>query len=195
MILKVALLLFLFTIFFSFWFNIQKTSLGIYIQYPMIFLGRQMLAILFFIIGYECSILNIPANMERFILILVLIAFFFFSVTFNVYNNMHAYVFENVGLFILTGITGAISIISICKILNSSFLSLALLGRNSFDLMLLHYPPLPNIMISRVILAKISLQDNILFSFIITVMLSILFSKMLNRIRCISMDHNIDLHI
>lgn len=194
-ILIAALLLFVFTMCFSSWFSIQKTSLEIYIQYPMVFLGRQMLALLFFIVGYECSILKLSANMKRFIVIFILMAFFFFSVTFNAYINMHAYAFENVGLFILTGITGSISIISICKIFNSSFSFLSWLGQNSFDLMMLHYPPLPNIIIAGIILAKISLKNNILLSFIITLILSITFSKVLNQIRSFFMIHNINLHI
>lgn len=70
--------------------------------------------------------------------------------------NMHTFMFDDVLYFLLTGMTGSAALILGCALLPQGIKALRTLGKNSMTIMVIHYEPLPFIIMSGDIVYKIT---------------------------------------
>lgn len=129
------------------WFNAYKDSMTILYKYPVVFISRQILACLFLLIGYEFAAWYKNTNITRKRgCFAVSMAIFLLAQLFS-HNvvNMHTFDFYQISTFVLTGATGSVSLICFCDMLRNDISFLSDLGKKSFDIMMLHYPPIPSI--------------------------------------------------
>lgn len=57
--------------------------------------------------------------------------------------NMHTLKFESLPLFLLTGVTGSAALLLVCSALPEGIRPLRELGKDSMDIMVIHYDPMP----------------------------------------------------
>lgn len=130
-------------------FNID--SLSIVFSYPTIMIFRFFPALLFLIIGYllNCIFEHTSLFKRKSIILtadIISVTFFalFIAVTKNPGVNMHLFSFEQgIFKFIVSGISGSLSVILFSMLLPENIPWLSKIGRQSMHLMAIHYPPIP----------------------------------------------------
>lgn len=83
-------------------------------------------------------------------------------------GNFHTFGIKNVPLYLLTGITGSLSIILLCKVLSNVWLKNCLekIGKNSMGIMALHYTTFPFMRYASFIAEKIKIDGFAAFLFV-----------------------------
>ncbi len=130
-------------------FNID--SFGIVFSYPAVMIFRFFPALLFLIIGYllNCIFEHTSLFKRKSIILtadIISVTFFaiFIAVTKNPHVNMHLFSFEQgIFKFIVSGISGSLSVILFSMLLPENIPWLSKIGRQSMHLMAIHYPPIP----------------------------------------------------
>ena len=92
--------------------------------------------------------------------------------------NMHLFAFDNIFVFLLTGVLGSISVITFCMLINKDIKILSNIGRRTLDIMALHYAPLPFMHYAIVITNIFSLKS----SFFVVSILTIVFTYFISAL-------------
>ena len=181
--------------FLSSLYNCQGIDMIILVRYPVIFLCRFLLSYLFLLIGCVLKRGGILFHKKYFVYSAII--FFVISIFADNKNNMHLFNFNNVLLFIVTGLTGSVCTLFLCRFIKDIFNKciLAKIGENSFDLMLLHYPPVPYIFVLRRISIIVFDNHNTIFILIGTFVLSAFSVCLLQKLRLMLLKFNIHIYI
>ena len=177
-------------------FNNYKDNIPFELLYLLIFVFRELLAYAFVVCGYELARLFKNHESKKIIFVLSSIGFFSIQLYTNNGVNMHTFAFENIFIFIATGILGSTLVISICDIFKNKdlhFVSNA--GKNSFDLMITHHPPFPFIKIFAFLSNKLTGEIIISIIFILTLICTYTTTYFLQSVRMFCKKRNINIYI
>lgn len=168
----IVIILAIVTVATSEWYTIFRGNDYI-VEYPIIFLLRVVPSVMFLLCGYEMArYINKSAKVIFSTSLLVFIIVNILS-DFNV--NMHLYSFSNPYMFIVSGICGSTFIVSGCVLLKENIHVLQYMGRNSLNIMAIHYYPMSvmwlAVFFSEHIFDKISLVFVFCATMIITIAL------------------------
>ncbi|SFB72346.1 acyltransferase family protein [Ruminococcus albus] len=97
--------------------------------------------------------------------------------------NMHTLKFESLPLFLLTGVTGSASLILICSALPQGIRPLRELGKDSMDIMVIHYDPFPFFFIANDIVFEMTGGRNFILIWLVTCLMVIPIAIIWNRIK------------
>ncbi|SDA27190.1 Fucose 4-O-acetylase [Ruminococcus sp. YE71] len=79
------------------------------------------------------------------------------NIFFNGSANLYKMYFENTAAFIAAGVAGSLMTVCLCTLIPEKFAPLRFLGRNSMLMMVLHYPPIPTILLCESLMVSLGL--------------------------------------
>lgn len=169
------------TILVNEWYKVfvQENTM-ILILYPLITVCRNFFSVFFLLIGYEFA--NVLFTMEKKDVVKIAVSSFVILIILQLVvelgNNMHTNEYKSAILFLVTGILGSFWVIGSSFCLPDKMTGLSKIGTKSFDLMVLHYPPVPTIKI----LGTIGIQSCSIIC-ILTIFITLVVSFFVNKLR------------
>ena len=170
------------TLFAQQWFFINKPLLSKIYLYPIIAIFRFLPSLFYLEIGYLFGIIfeKLLASKliaKLFYFILCTLSFVGIKLNISCGMNMHTFDYNNVCYVLILGILGSLCLIIFCCLLPEKLNILSNIVKNSMDIMILHYPPMPTLRIICILFIKLHLGLCFCSITILTTFLCLMMSK------------------
>ena len=129
-------------------FNPYPFKMKILYLYPIIAISRIVTSLFFIEIGYLLSkiwkkYLNLNFNLRLICFFIILILIILLKDIFFYRNFLYIFLIQDMKSFFITGILGSLFIISFSCLLEKEICFFSDIGKNTLNIMALHYPPIP----------------------------------------------------